>query len=79
MNRCQLSAFIRRYAQNGADQENSEWDAFTSCRHTDRIVDAASAIALGIGVKCPPEKQNEWCSEDGRNKLLALADAINDL
>jgi|GEM_PF-3239582 len=79
MNRSQLSAFIRRYAETGADQVNPEWDAFTTCRHTDRIVDAASAIAFGIGVKCPPETRNEWCSEDGRYKLLALADAINDL
>ena len=79
MNRYQLSTFIRRFAEEGASQANPEWDAFTSCRHTDRIVDAASTIAFGIGINCPPENQYEWCSENGRTKLLSLADAIDDL
>ena len=44
--------------------------------HIDRLVDAASTIAFNIGTMCPPQEPSEWCSESGRRKLLALADAI---
>ena len=76
MQREHLSEFIRGYVEKGTSLDSIEWDSFTTCRHIDRLVDAASTIAFNIGTMCPPQEPSEWCSESGRRKLLALADAI---
>ena len=73
-----IAKFIRAYVEKGAGLDSHEWDGFISCRHTDRIVDAASIIAFGIGIECPPQKETEWCSAEGRRRLRALADALSE-
>jgi len=77
MDRKDLSALIREFVAGGCGLESFTWDGFLSCRHTDKLVDATSVIASTIGVMCPPDSENEWCSQEGRRRLLVLADAVS--
>lgn len=77
MDRKDVSKFIRNFVYGGQNQGEYDWDGFVSCRHKDKIVDAASNIASVIGISCPPEHDREWCSAEGRRRLLGLADAVD--
>lgn len=77
MDRKDVSGFIRDFVDGGKSHGDFDWDGFISCRHKDKIVDAASIIASVIGISCPPEHDREWCSAEGRRRLLGLADAVD--
>lgn len=77
LDRKDVARFIRDAVGGGFGQNPFEWDGFISCRHKDDIVDAASIIASTIGIACPPEHDGEWCSAEGRRRLLGLADAVD--
>lgn len=76
LDRKDLSNFIRGFVRDDPRQGEFDWDYFISVRHKDKLVEAASRICSFIGIECPPDRDDRWCSLEGYKRLLALADIL---
>jgi hypothetical protein len=53
-----------------------EWDDFTSLRHRNPSVEALSREVNAVVDAFPRTRPTEWCSEEGRQRLLEIATRV---
>jgi hypothetical protein len=75
VNKRELANLIKSFLNGTCG--NWDWDDFTSVKQRDVAVEKIRQEILDFPDIYPAQVPTEWCNEEGRKALLAIAEAIS--